>query len=91
MKFAFIAAAVAAACCAPAYAQDQVSTLKCDAYLEMDNTEQMAVIAELDSVISEMGASQDKNADMIHERLAADCAADDDVLVVDAVREFITE
>jgi hypothetical protein len=68
----------------PAMAQMEVV---CDDYLAMDNAAQMAAIAELESMTGEMASQQDLTAEGIHEKLAADCAARPDALIVDVIKE----
>ena len=77
--------ALATAClvAAPAFAQEEVT---CGDYSLMDNAKQMETIAGLESLTSEMAAENQLTADAIHEKLAAECKDQVDVLVIDVIR-----
>ncbi len=83
MKRILIVAAAAAGLAAPAFAQMEVT---CGDYSIMDNAQQMETIAALESETSQMASEQNLTADAIHERLAADCADQVDVLVIDVIK-----
>ena len=84
MKRILITAAVLGSIAMPAMAQMEVV---CDDYLGMDNTAQMAAIAELESMTSEMASQENLTAEAIHEKLAADCVSRPDALIVDVIKE----
>jgi hypothetical protein len=70
----------------PAFAQPE--TIVCDDYLGMDNTEQMAAIAQIESMSSEMQAGGEAmTAAQVHERLAADCKSQPDALIIEVIQE----
>ena len=83
MRNIVIAAALAASVGAPAFAQMEVT---CGDYSIMDNAQQMETIAALESEASQMSADQNLTADAMHEKLAADCANQVDVLVIDVIK-----
>jgi hypothetical protein len=86
MKRILAVAALVGSFALPAFAQPE--TIVCDDYLGMDNTQQMAAIAEIETAASEMAAGADTmTADQIHERLAADCKSQPDALIVEIVKE----
>ena len=90
MKYTIITTAFALAIAAPfgaASAQD-AATLVCADYAAMDNAGQMAVLAEIESMNSEMASSQDVSAEEIHQQLATECAAAPDALVSDAWKKI---
>jgi hypothetical protein len=60
----------------------------CGDYSIMDNAQQMETIAALESETSQMASEQNLTADAIHERLAADCQGEVDMLVIDIVRGY---
>jgi len=67
---------------APAFAQEEVT---CGDYALMDNAKQMETIAGLESLTSEMAKENQLTADQIHEKLAAACKDQVDVLVIDVI------
>jgi hypothetical protein len=85
MKRVLIVAAVVGSLAAPAFAQMEVT---CGDYSIMDNAQQMETIAALESETSQMASEQNLTADAIHERLAADCQGEVDMLVIDIVRGY---
>jgi hypothetical protein len=85
MKRVLIVAAVAGSLAAPAFAQMEVT---CGDYSIMDNAQQMETIAALESETSQMASEPNLTADAIHERLAADCQGEVDMLVIDIVRGY---
>ena len=90
MKPKMIIAVCAVAVAAPlgvASAQD-AATLVCADYAAMDNAGQMAILAEIESMNSEMATSQDVSAEEIHQQLATECAAAPDALVADAWKKI---
>ena len=87
MKRFLVAAALAGSLAAPAFAQPLEVT--CGDYSAMDNAKQMETIAAIESETSEMASSGDAlTADAIHEKLAADCANQVDVLVIEVVKGY---
>jgi len=70
---------------APGFAQE---TVTCGDYSAMDSAQQMATIAGIESLTSEMAHSDALTADAIHEKLAADCKDKVDVLVIDLVKGY---
>lgn len=86
MKNLILAAILAGACTAPAFAQDAAAAIACLEYSQMDNAHQMAVIADLDSATSEMGGKI--TADQIYTGLSTECTANPDKLVIDAVKDI---
>ena len=90
MKYLIITTAFALAIAAPfgaASAQD-AATLVCADYAAMDNAGQMAILAEIELMNSEMASSQDVSAEEIHQQLATECAAAPDALVADAWKKI---
>ena len=83
MRNLFIAAALAASVSAPAFAQMEVT---CGDYSIMDNAKQMETIAALESETSQMASQENLTADAIHEKLAADCKDQVDVLVIEVIK-----
>ena len=83
MKGILIVAAAVASLAAPAFAQMEVT---CGDYSAMDNAQQMETLAALESETSQMASEQNLTADAIHEKLAADCADQVDVLVIDVIK-----
>ena len=69
----------------PALAQEEVT---CGDYSVMDNAQQMQTIAEIESATSEMTKENQLTADAIHEKLAADCKDQVDMLVIDVVKGY---
>lgn len=68
---------------APAFAQMEVT---CGDYSLMDNAKQMETIAALESETSQMATEQQLSATAIHEKLAAQCKDQVDVLIIDVIR-----
>jgi hypothetical protein len=71
---------------APAFAQMEVT---CGDYALMDNAKQMETIAAIESETSQMAKSEALTADAIHEKLAADCKDQVDVLVIEVVKGYM--
>jgi hypothetical protein len=71
---------------APAFAQPE--TVTCGDYSAMDNAQQMETIAAIESLTGEMAAEEQLTADQIHEKLAADCANQVDMLVIEVVKGY---
>jgi len=86
MKRILIVAAAAASLAAPAFAQMEVT---CGDYSIMDNAAQMETIAAIESETSQMATAENLTADAIHEKLAADCKDQVDVLVIDVVKGYM--
>ena len=90
MKHRTIGIAFALAVAAPfgaASAQD-AATLVCAEYAAMDNAGQMEIIAEIESLNSEMATSQEVSSAEIHEKLTAECGAAPDALVADVWKKI---
>jgi hypothetical protein len=68
---------------APALAQMEVT---CGDYALMDNAKQMETLAALESETSQMATENQLTADQIHEKLAAACKDQVDVLVIDVLK-----
>jgi hypothetical protein len=82
MLFVLIAACLFGA---PVVAQEEVT---CGDYALMDNAQQMETIAAIESLTSEMAAEEQLTAAAIHEKLAADCKDQVDVLVIELVKGY---
>ncbi len=85
MKRILMAAGLACAFSAPAFAQMEVT---CGDYSAMDNAGQMETIAAIESETSDMMKEHSLTADMIHEKLAADCKDQVDMMVIDVVKGY---
>jgi hypothetical protein len=83
MKRLLVVAATAFVVSAPAYAQMEVT---CGDYSAMDNAQQMETLAALESETSEMAAEQNLTAEAMHQKLAAECQGQVDVLVIDVIK-----
>jgi hypothetical protein len=83
MKLALLAFTAAGLLAAPAFAQEEVT---CGDYSMMDNAKQMETIAALESETSQMASEEQLTADQIHEKLAAACKDQVDVLVIDVLK-----
>jgi hypothetical protein len=68
---------------APAFAQMEVT---CGDYTIMDNAAQMETLAALEAETSQMASAQDLTASAMHEKLAAECQGQVDVLVIDVIK-----
>ncbi len=86
MRRTIVAAALLASFAMPAFAQMEVT---CGDYAIMDNAQQMETLAALESETSQMASEQNLTADAIHEKLAADCKDQVDVLVIDVVKGYM--
>ena len=69
---------------APAFAQTEEVT--CGDYSPMDNAKQMETFAALEAQTSQMATENQLTADQIHEKLAAACKDQVDVLVIDVLK-----
>jgi len=69
---------------APAFAQ--VEEVTCGDYSIMDNAKQMETVAALESQTSEMTTENKLTATQIHEKLAAECKDQVDMLVIDVMK-----
>ena len=78
--------ALVAACLAAAPALAQTEEVTCGDYSAMDNAQQMETIAALEAQTSEMAKENQLTADQIHEKLAAACKDQVDVLVIDVLK-----
>ena len=87
MKRLLTLAFVAGAFAAPAFAQD-AATAVCKDYAAMDNGGKMAMVAELQSMNSEMASAQTTSSDEIASALNEDCAKNPDKLLTDAMKEM---
>jgi hypothetical protein len=86
MKRMLLTAAIFGAFAVPAFAQAEMVT--CGDYSAMDNAQQMETIAAIESQTSEMATEESLDAAAIHEKLAADCANQVDMLVIDVVKGY---
>jgi hypothetical protein len=86
VKRIIITAALAGFLAAPAFAQAEKVT--CGDYSAMDNAAQMETIASIESLTSEMSKEASLDANAIHEKLAADCKDQVDMLVIDVVKGY---
>lgn len=82
MKRFLTALAISGTLALPALAQDPAS-VACADYMAMDNAGQMAMLAELESMNSEMATSQEMSSEQIHEALTADCTAHPEMMVME--------
>jgi hypothetical protein len=90
MQYRMITTAFALAIAAPfgvASAQD-AATLVCSEYAAMDNAGQMEMVAEIESMNSEMASGQDVSSAEIHERLTTECGSAPDALVSDVWKKI---
>ncbi len=85
MKSFVVTTAIVGCLALPALAQEEVT---CGDYSMMDNAQQMQTIAEIESATSEMNKENQLTADAIHEKLAADCKDQVDMLVIDVVKGY---
>jgi hypothetical protein len=70
-----------------AFAQD-AATMVCADYAAMDNAGQMAAVAELESMNSEMASGQGVSSAEIHQQLTAECGSAPDALVSDVWKKI---
>jgi hypothetical protein len=70
-----------------AFAQD-AATAVCADYAAMDNAGQMATLAEIESMNSEMASSQEVSSEEIHQQLVPECGAAPDALVSDVWKKI---
>ena len=82
MKRLIVIAALAVAG-SPAFAQMEVT---CGDYTLMDNAQQMETLAALESETSQMAPEQQLTADAMHQKLAAECEGQVDVLIIDVIK-----
>ncbi|HVL19926.1 MAG TPA: hypothetical protein VM422_02895 [Amaricoccus sp.] len=82
MKRLLMAAALAVGG-SPALAQMEVT---CGDYSMMDNAQQMEALAALEAETSQMATEQQLTAEAMHEKLAAECQDQVDVLVIDVLK-----
>jgi hypothetical protein len=68
-------------------AQDAASAV-CSEYAAMDNAGQMAMVAEIESMNSEMASGQEVSSAEIHEQLTAECGSAPDALVSDVWKKI---
>jgi hypothetical protein len=88
MKHAVITAALALAVpFGAAFAQD-AATMVCADYAAMDNAGQMAALAEIESLNSEMASGQEVSSAEIHQQLTAECGSAPDALVSDVWKKI---
>jgi hypothetical protein len=88
MKKFLIATAIATGFAASAFAQEGERML-CSEYSALDNAGQMAVVAAVESAVSEMDLSQELTSAEIHGGLVDNCTEHPDMIVVDVVKEYI--
>lgn len=84
MKRLSLACAAACLFAAPSFAEAMKVT--CGDYSMMDNAMQMETVAELESETSEMAGGDKLTSDQIHDKLAAACKDQVDVLVIDVLK-----
>ena len=87
MKRMLLTAAIVGGMAGPVFAQAE--TVTCGDYSAMDNAAQMETIASLESLTSEMQRDEALTADAIHEKLAADCKDQVDMLVIEVVKGYM--
>lgn len=85
MTRSMVIAIAAAVVALPAFAQD-VAEVACGEYAAMDDAGKMAMVAELESMLSESSASQEVTNVEIEQDLAANCT-DPEMLIVDVVMQ----
>lgn len=85
MKSALLGLVAASTLTFPVFAQQEVT---CGDYSLMDNAKQMETIAAIEAETSEMSKENQLTAVQIHEKLAADCKDQVDVLVIDVVKGY---
>ena len=83
MKRILIATGLACLLGAPAFAQMEVT---CGDYSIMDNAKQMETIAALESETSQMATEDQLTATAMHEKLAAGCKDQVDMLIIDVIK-----
>jgi len=69
----------------PALAQMEVT---CGDYSLMDNAAQMETLAAIESETSEMASDESLTNEAIHEKLAADCKDQVDMMVIEIVKGY---
>jgi len=79
----FLVVAALAAVGSPAFAQMEVT---CGDYTLMDNAQQMETLAALESETSQMASEQQLTAEAMHEKLAAECEGQVDMLIIDVIK-----
>jgi hypothetical protein len=77
----------AGAFAAPAFAQD-AATMVCKDYSAMDNTGKMGMVAELESMNSQMSSDQTVSSDDISTMLNTECAKDPNKLLQDVMKDM---
>ncbi|MFO1143190.1 MAG: HdeA/HdeB family chaperone [Amaricoccus sp.] len=87
MKLILALALAAGTMAAPALAQES-KTLLCKDYAKLDNAGKMAILAELQSMNSEMASGQTVSSEELATSLNTECAKDPDKLVQDAMKEI---
>ena len=90
MQYRMTTTAFALAIAAPfgaVSAQDAASAV-CSEYAALDNAGQMAMVAEIESMNSEMATSQDISSEEIHARLTTECGSAPDALVSDVWKKI---
>ena len=83
MKGMLLGFATACLLGAPAFAQMEVT---CGDYTLMDNAKQMETIAALESETSQMATEDQLTATAMHEKLAAGCKDQVDMLIIDVIK-----
>jgi hypothetical protein len=86
MKRTLLTAGALCLFAAPVFAQAE--TVTCGDYSAMDNAQQMETIAAIESLTSEMASEEQLTAEAIHQKLAADCANQVDMLVIEVVKGY---
>lgn len=85
MKRIVLAAALAGAFAAPAFAQD-MAEMVCAEYSSLDNAGQMAMLAELEAQLGE--GTGNMTSSELSTMLSAECTAHPDKLLTDAAKEM---
>jgi hypothetical protein len=88
MKYLVTAVALAVGLQAGSALAQDAATLVCADYAAMDNAGQMAALAEIESLNSEMASSQEVSSAEIHEQLTGECGSAPDALVSDVWRKI---
>ncbi len=71
---------------APVFAQD-LADLACAEFAAMDNAGQMAVLADLKVLQSEMASSQEMTPEALQAAVVENCTVDSEMMIEDAFRK----
>lgn len=88
MKYFVTAVVLAAGMQTGAALAQDAATAACAEYAAMDNAGKMAIVAELESMNSELESPQQMSSVEIQATLDANCTEDPDLLIVDAWKEL---